>query len=61
MDRRGLGASPPSPGFEVVEHPWHEDPAETLRTLIGDCRRFYAEEGFPDAGTTGYAPREDRR
>ena len=23
-------------GFEVVEHPWHEDPARTLRDLIGD-------------------------
>ena len=23
------------PGFEVVEHPWYEDPARTLRALIG--------------------------
>jgi Xaa-Pro aminopeptidase len=25
-----------TPGFEVVEHPWHEDPAGTLRALTGD-------------------------
>jgi Xaa-Pro dipeptidase len=25
-----------TPGLEVVEHPWHEDPAGTLRALIGD-------------------------
>jgi Xaa-Pro dipeptidase len=25
-----------TPGFEVVEHPWYEDPARTLRDLIGD-------------------------
>ena len=24
-----------TPGFEVVEHPWYEDPAETLRALTG--------------------------
>jgi Xaa-Pro dipeptidase len=24
-----------TPGFEVVEHPWHEDPARALRALIG--------------------------
>ena len=26
-----------TPGFEVVEHPWHEDPSGTLRTLVGDA------------------------
>jgi len=25
-----------TPGFEVVEHPWYEDSAGTLRALIGD-------------------------
>lgn len=25
-----------TPGFEVVEHPWYEDPAQTLRSVIGD-------------------------
>ena len=25
-----------TPGFEVVEHPWHEDPAATVRELTGD-------------------------
>src|SRR5215211_2033725 len=24
-----------TPGFEVVEHPWYEDPAEMLRALTG--------------------------
>lgn len=26
-----------TPGFEVVEHPWHEDPSGVLRTLVGDA------------------------
>jgi Xaa-Pro dipeptidase len=40
-------------------------PGRTLADLLGDCQRFYAEEGFPDGwrdhhqgGTTGYASRE---
>src|SRR3712207_1754461 len=24
-----------TPGFEVVEHPWHEDPASTVKELTG--------------------------
>jgi Xaa-Pro dipeptidase len=24
-----------APGFEVIEHPWYEDPTQTLRVLIG--------------------------
>ena len=26
-----------TPGMEVVEHPWHEEPAELLRELTGDA------------------------
>ncbi len=26
-----------TPDFEVVEHPWHEDPAATVRELTGDA------------------------
>ena len=26
-----------TPGIEVVEHPWHEEPAELLRELTGDA------------------------
>ena len=40
-------------------------PGRTLAEAFEDCRRFYAEAGFPDAwrghhqgGTTGYASRE---
>jgi Xaa-Pro dipeptidase len=40
-------------------------PGRTLAEALADCRRFYAEEGFPDGwrdhhqgGTTGYASRE---
>jgi Xaa-Pro dipeptidase len=40
-------------------------PGHTLADAFGDCRRFYAEEGFPDewrlhhqGGPTGYASRE---
>jgi Xaa-Pro dipeptidase len=40
-------------------------PARTLADALADCRRFYAEEGFPDGwkdhhqgGLTGYASRE---
>lgn len=40
-------------------------PGRTLAEAFDDCRRFYAEEGFPDGwkghhqgGTTGYASRE---
>jgi antitoxin VapB len=40
-------------------------PGRTLAEAFADCRRFYAEEGFPDGwrdhhqgGTTGYASRE---
>jgi Xaa-Pro dipeptidase len=25
-----------TPGFEVVEHPWHEDEAATIRQVVGD-------------------------
>ena len=40
-------------------------PGRTLAEALADCRRFYAEEGFPDGwrdhhqgGMTGYASRE---
>jgi Xaa-Pro dipeptidase len=40
-------------------------PGRTLADAFGDCRRFYADEGFPDewrlhhqGGPTGYASRE---
>ena len=40
-------------------------PGRTLADAFGDCRRFYAEAGFPDewrlhhqGGMTGYASRE---
>jgi antitoxin VapB len=40
-------------------------PGRTLAEAFADCRRFYAEEGFPagwkdhhQGGTTGYASRE---